>query len=108
MNMLNHQLNLQILLMVLKLFFHVFVHIYHIGGQLDHKNLNNQLSILLFEIILVKFFDYFPRPKVTNVTAYHMNSVLGSVLKLINNNIDATEAPWMKRIAGKKLFYEEK
>jgi hypothetical protein len=37
-----------------------------------------------------------------------MNSVLGSVLKLINNNIDATEAPWMKRIAGKKLFYEEK
>ena len=29
-----------------------------------------------------------------------MNSVLGSVLKLINNNIDATEAPWMKHIAG--------
>lgn len=42
------------------------------------------------------------RPKVTNVTADHMNSVLGSVLKLINNNIDATEAPWMKRIAGRK------
>ncbi|CAF3538671.1 unnamed protein product [Rotaria sordida] len=38
-------------------------------------------------------------PKVTNVTADHMNSVLGSVLKLINNNIDANEAPWMKRIA---------
>ncbi|CAF1123978.1 unnamed protein product [Adineta steineri] len=37
--------------------------------------------------------------KVTNVTAYHMNSVLGSILKLINNNIDAIEAPWMKRIA---------
>lgn len=30
----------------------------------------------------------------------NMNSVLGSVLKLINNNIDAMEAPWMKRIAG--------
>ncbi|CAF4742030.1 unnamed protein product, partial [Rotaria magnacalcarata] len=28
-----------------------------------------------------------------------MNSVLGSVLKLINNNVDAVEAPWMKRIA---------
>ncbi|CAF5089252.1 unnamed protein product, partial [Rotaria socialis] len=28
-----------------------------------------------------------------------MNSVLGSVLKLVNNNIDASEAPWMKRIA---------
>jgi hypothetical protein len=41
---------------------------------------------------------------VTNVTADHMNSVLGSVLKLINNNIDAPEAPWMKRIAGKKCF----
>ncbi|UJR09568.1 hypothetical protein I4U23_013803 [Adineta vaga] len=38
-------------------------------------------------------------PKVTNVTANHMNSVLGSVLKLINSNIDAVEAPWMKRIA---------
>ena len=33
-----------------------------------------------------------------------MNSVLGSVLKLINNNIDAPEAPWMKRIAGKKYY----
>lgn len=44
------------------------------------------------------------RPKVTNVTADHMNSVLGSVLKLINNNIDAPEAPWMKRIAGKKII----
>jgi len=38
-------------------------------------------------------------PKVTNVTAEYMNSILGSVLKLINNNIDAAEAPWMKRIA---------
>jgi hypothetical protein len=32
-----------------------------------------------------------------------MNSILGSVLKLINNNIDTIEAPWMKRIAGKRL-----
>ncbi|CAF4981495.1 unnamed protein product [Rotaria sp. Silwood1] len=38
-------------------------------------------------------------PQITNVTANHMNSVLGSVLKLINNNIDAIEAPWMKHIA---------
>ncbi|CAF5091478.1 unnamed protein product, partial [Rotaria magnacalcarata] len=38
-------------------------------------------------------------PKVTNVTVEHMNSVLGSVLKLVHNNIDANEAPWMKRIA---------
>lgn len=28
-----------------------------------------------------------------------MNSVLGSVLKLIHHNIDENEAPWMKRIA---------
>jgi hypothetical protein len=53
-------------------------------------------------------FDYSFRPKVTNVTADHMNSVLGSVLKLINNNIDATEAPWMKRIAGKIEFLQKK
>ncbi|CAF5181875.1 unnamed protein product, partial [Rotaria sp. Silwood1] len=38
-------------------------------------------------------------PQITNVTSNHMNSVLGNVLKLINNNIDAMEAPWMKRIA---------
>ena len=31
-----------------------------------------------------------------------MNSVLGSVLKLINNNIDTVDAPWMKRIAGRE------
>ncbi|CAF0745111.1 unnamed protein product, partial [Didymodactylos carnosus] len=37
--------------------------------------------------------------KITNVTSEHMNSVLGSVLKLINNNIDTQDAPWMKRIA---------
>jgi len=37
-----------------------------------------------------------------------MNSVLGSVLKLINNNIDAIEAPWMKRIAGKKIIFIER
>ncbi|CAF1378994.1 unnamed protein product, partial [Rotaria sp. Silwood1] len=43
-------------------------------------------------------------PQITNVTSNHMNSVLGNVLKLINNNIDAMEAPWMKRIAGKILF----
>ena len=37
----------------------------------------------------------------SNVTATHMNSVLGSVLKLIHNNMDAAEAPWMKCIAGR-------
>ena len=30
-----------------------------------------------------------------------MNSVLGSVLRLIHNNMDAVEAPWMKCIAGR-------
>jgi ryanodine receptor 2 len=54
------------------------------------------------------YFSFLIRPKVTNVTANHMNSVLGSVLKLINNNIDATEAPWMKRIAGKIWFTYDK
>ncbi|CAF2524152.1 unnamed protein product [Rotaria sp. Silwood2] len=53
------------------------------------------------EVILPCVCSYLPYwwPKVTNVTADHMNSVLGSVLKLINNNIDANEAPWMKHIA---------
>lgn len=41
------------------------------------------------------------------MTANHMNSVLGSVLKLVNNNIDTVEAPWMKRIAGKILVSKE-
>jgi hypothetical protein len=85
----------------------VFVLIYHIGGQLNHKELNNQLSIKFYinNHILLSFLI---RPKVTNVTAEHMNSVLGSVLKLINNNIDAIEAPWMKRIAGKNFFFSSK
>ncbi|CAF4134157.1 unnamed protein product, partial [Rotaria sordida] len=59
----------------------VFILIYDIGGKWDQK-----------------------KPQITNVTSNHMNSVLGSVLKLINNNIDAIEAPWMKRIADKILF----
>ena len=58
------------------------------------------------EYVLVTYWifriELFSRPKVTNVTADHMNSVLGSVLKLINNNIDELEAPWMKRIAGRE------
>lgn len=37
----------------------------------------------------------------TRVTADLMNRVLGSVLQLIQNNIDSPHAPWMTRIASK-------
>jgi hypothetical protein len=83
----------------------VFVRIYHIGGQVDRKKLNNQSSMNSFCFIQRFNFSFSIRPKVTNVTANNMNSVLGSVLKLINNNIDTIEAPWMKRIAGKLFFF---
>lgn len=38
---------------------------------------------------------------ITTVTADLMNRVLGSVLQLIQNNIDSINAPWMTRIASK-------
>lgn len=38
---------------------------------------------------------------ITTVTADLMNRVLGSVLQLIQNNIDNSNAPWMTRIASK-------
>lgn len=37
---------------------------------------------------------------ITTVTADLMNRVLGSVLQLIQNNIDNSNAPWMTRIAS--------
>ncbi|VEL33491.1 unnamed protein product [Protopolystoma xenopodis] len=39
----------------------------------------------------------------TTVTAGMMNRILGSVLQLIQNNIDAPRAPWMTRIASERL-----
>ena len=48
---------------------------------------------------------------ITTVTADLMNRVLGSVLQLIQNNIDNRNAPWMTRIASEfpfnwlKLFF---
>lgn len=41
---------------------------------------------------------------ITTVTADLMNRVLGSVLQLIQNNIDNKNAPWMTRIAS-EFFY---
>ncbi len=43
---------------------------------------------------------------ITTVTADLMNRVLGSVLQLIQNNIDSINAPWMTRIASK--FHQDK
>ena len=39
------------------------------------------------------------KPNVTEVTADLMNTVLGNVLLLVRNNLNADEAPWMTRIA---------
>lgn len=40
----------------------------------------------------------------TTVTADLMNRVLGSVLQLIQTNIDSSHAPWMTRIASNYLL----
>lgn len=39
--------------------------------------------------------------KITDVTSDLMNEVLGYILKIIYNNIEEAEAPWMNRIASK-------
>ncbi|XP_069065087.1 ryanodine receptor 3 isoform X1 [Pleurodeles waltl] len=39
------------------------------------------------------------KPCCTQVTSEHLSIVLGSILKIINNNLGIDEASWMKRIA---------
>ncbi|XP_063078860.1 ryanodine receptor 3-like isoform X3 [Engraulis encrasicolus] len=35
----------------------------------------------------------------TRVSSEHLNTLLGNILKLLNNNLGIDEAPWMKRLA---------
>ena len=65
-----------------------------VGGRTLESQTMDRMSACLHSTITDRFFlmTILTRPKVTNVTAEHMNSILGSVLKLINNNIDAPEA----------------
>lgn len=39
----------------------------------------------------------------TMVTSEHLSSILGNILKILNNNLGIDDAPWMKRIAGVRL-----
>lgn len=38
----------------------------------------------------------------TMVTSEHLSSILGNILRILNNNLGIDDAPWMKRIAGKQ------
>lgn len=40
----------------------------------------------------------------TDVTSEHLNQLLGSIMKIVVNNLGIDEASWMKRLAGKKRF----
>lgn len=37
----------------------------------------------------------------TEVTSEHLNQLLGSIMKIVVNNLGIDEASWMKRLAGK-------
>lgn len=40
----------------------------------------------------------------TDVTAEHLNQLLGSIMKIVVNNLGIDEASWMKRLAGEFCF----
>ena len=40
----------------------------------------------------------------TDVTSEHLNQLLGSIMKIVVNNLGIDEASWMKRLAGKNSF----
>lgn len=40
----------------------------------------------------------------TDVTAEHLNQLLGSIMKIVVNNLGIDEASWMKRLAGEHHF----
>lgn len=41
----------------------------------------------------------------TDVTSEHLNQLLGSIMKIVVNNLGIDEASWMKRLAGEHCFY---
>lgn len=40
----------------------------------------------------------------TEVTSEHLNQLLGSIMKIVVNNLGIDEASWMKRLAGECRF----
>lgn len=41
----------------------------------------------------------------TEVTSEHLNQLLGSIMKIVVNNLGIDEASWMKRLAGEETSY---
>lgn len=40
----------------------------------------------------------------TDVTSEHLNQLLGSIMKIVVNNLGIDEASWMKRLAGEQCL----
>ena len=52
-------------------------------------------------------FENFPEMEgqlCTEVTSEHLNQLLGSIMKIVVNNLGIDEASWMKRLAGELWF----
>lgn len=72
----------------------------------------------VIEITLPMLCNYLPRwwergpenfPEIegqlcTEVTSEHLNQLLGSIMKIVVNNLGIDEASWMKRLAGEHCF----
>lgn len=43
----------------------------------------------------------------TDVTSEHLNQLLGSIMKIVVNNLGIDEASWMKRLAGELCFKQQ-
>lgn len=46
-------------------------------------------------------------PCCTTVTSEHLSLILGNILKILNNNLGIDNAPWMKRLAGEAVFFND-
>lgn len=43
----------------------------------------------------------------TDVTSEHLNQLLGSIMKIVVNNLGIDEASWMKRLAGELCLNQQ-
>lgn len=48
----------------------------------------------------VEIFSELEGKLCTDVTSEHLNQLLGSIMKIVINNLGIDEASWMKRLAG--------
>ena len=42
----------------------------------------------------------------THIASEHLSTILGNILKILNNNLGIDDAPWMKRLAGEATFQQ--